>query len=298
MTSPGTVKTSAAPLGFLVVAAAAASISVANVLSPVVYDQGSNPATLLAFRFGSFLLLCGLWLRVHKITMVPERRHLVHCAGAGLAYTIGSGALITAFAFMPVSLVVLIFYTFPLMTRLAESALDRRWPTVWEVACLLTALSGLVICLGIGLDRLNGPGLALSVLAAAGVAASLVWSGRKLSSIPPTVTTFHMAAIGLIAVLCVTTVTQSWALPPLEPVATGLMAAAALSFAGAFLGMFAGVRLIGASRAAMVMNLEPVLTVALAIFLLNEDLSVHQFLGAALVIGAIIAAQFRKTTAI
>jgi len=69
------------------------------------------------------------------------------------------------------------------------------------------------------------------------------------------------------------------------------MTAAVLSFAAAFLGMFLGVQLIGASRTAMLMNLKPVLTLVLVVLLLNEDLSGHQFLVAALVIAAIVAAQ-------
>jgi drug/metabolite transporter (DMT)-like permease len=78
--------------------------------------------------------------------------------------------------------------------------------------------------------------------------------------------------------------------------AWGLMAAAALTFAGAFLGMFVGVRLIGASGTAMIMNLEPVLTIVLAIVLLDENLTVHQFLGAALVVAAVFAAQIGSRT--
>lgn len=291
MRPPSPIDGSGAALGLLVVTAAATSISVSNVLAPIVYGLGSNTETLLVFRFGGFLLVCGLWLTVQGIGFSLERRAVLHCIGAGLAYTIGSGSLIAAFAFMPVSLAVLIFYTFPLMTSLAECALDRRRPALRELACLLAALVGLAICLGIALDRLNGPGLIFAVLAALGVAASYVWTGRKLKSVQSSLMTFYMAATGLIAVLALTTARGAWALPPPELLAVALTAAAALSFAGAFIGMFAGVGMIGPSRTAMVMNLEPILTVALAILLLDEALSGHQLLGAALVIAAIFAAQ-------
>jgi drug/metabolite transporter (DMT)-like permease len=289
---------SASTLGLVVVLATATSISFSNILSPVVYALGSNPETLLVCRFGSFLVVCGLWLKIRRIPVVIAPRDRLDCVGAGLAFTIGSASLVTAFALIPVSLAVLILYTFPLITRLAECALDRRGPTFWELAWLLAALAGLTICLGIGLARLNGTGLALAFLAAVAISCSFVWTGRRLTSVPPPVMTTYMAGTGLVVALGFTVARNAWALPPLEPVATGLMAAAALSFAGAFLGMFLGVRLIGASRTAMMMNLEPVLTVALAILLLDETLSVYQLLGAALVIASIYATRIKPAPGI
>lgn len=287
------IDSSHSAFGLMVVVATATSISFSNILSPVVFDLGSNPETLLVCRFASFLLICGLWLKVQKVSLAVGQHERMHCIGAGFSYTVGSASLVASFAMIPVSLAVLILYTFPLITRLIESALDRRRPTLQELASLLAALAGLAICLGVGMDRLNGAGLAFAFLAAAAIACSFVWTGRKLASVPSPVMTAYMAGTGLVMMLVLTLATDAWSLPPLEPMATMLMAVAVLSFAGAFLGMFLGVRLIGASRTAMMMNLEPVLTLFLAVLLLNEELSVHQFLGAALVIAAVIAAQIR-----
>ena len=286
----------ATTLGFLVALAAAVTISVTNVLVPMVYAVGSNAATLVVLRFGFFLVVCGLWLKWQSITFTLTRAQLKHCAGAGLFYAVGSGALITAFGLMPVSLVILIFYTYPLLTRLIECALDRRLPTLFELACLLAALAGLGLCLGVGLRQLNGPGLAFSSLAALAITGAFLWSGRRLRAVEPPVQTFYMAGMGLIAALAYTVATASWAPPPLETFAISVKAAAVITSAAAFLAMFAGVRMIGASRTAMVMNLEPVLTVALAIALLEETLTTHQFFGAILVVAAVAVAQTRHVS--
>lgn len=285
--SPG----SAATLGILTVLAATISISLSSIFAPFVYAQGSNPQTLTIFRFACFALVCGAWLALRGTPVTLSRRDLAHCVGAGIIYTIGSASLITAFAYIPITLSVLILYLFPLLTRLGESLFDRRWPSLAEIACLVVALIGLAICLGIALDQLNLPGLVFSVIAAFGVAGSFLWTGRKLPVVPPTVTTFYMAVTGLVAALLFATATGSWALPPAQTGAVLAMAAAALSFAGGFLGMFVGVRLVGASRAAMVMNFEPVATIILAMLILGEILSITQLIGAALVIAAIVTAQ-------
>lgn len=286
---------SGAALGILIVVAATVSISFSSIFAPFVYDNGSNPQTLTVFRFLCFAVVCGAWLKLSGTEMSLSRRELLHCIGAGVVYTIGSASLITAFAYIPISLAVLILYMFPLLTRLGESLIDRRRPALAELACFVAALGGLAVCLGVGFGHLNWPGLLFAATAAFGVSISFLWTGHKLPELKPTVTTFYMAVTGLVAALCFTAATGAWAPPPAQAIAIAAMAAASLSFAGGFLGMFSGVRVIGASRTAMVMNLEPVVTIGLALLILNEDLSLSQFIGAALVIAAISAAQALPT---
>ncbi len=74
--------------------------------------------------------------------------------------------MLGAFAYMPVSLVVLIFYTFPLLTGLFASLLDRRWPRGIEIVRIVVAFFGLALALDVSLGSLHPIGLGLSVLAA------------------------------------------------------------------------------------------------------------------------------------
>ncbi len=70
-----------------------------------------------------------------------------------------------------------------------------------------------------------------------------------------------------------------------------LLVAAVMCFSIAFLAMFEGVRLLGASQAGMFMNLEPVLTILLAYLVLDESLSPIQLVGTTLVVAAVLTAQ-------
>ena len=64
------------------------------------------------------------------------------------------------------------------------------------------------------------------------------------------------------------------------------MAATGL-FAFAVFFQFGAIHNVGASRAAMYFNLEPVITLSIAVLLLGERLSPLQFLGGAMVIAAL-----------
>lgn len=275
---------------------AASFVSLANVLTPLVYHSGTNFYTLLVLRFIFFLALCGVWirLRIDNVGITPADR--VTCYGAGLAYIIGSGALLGAFAYLPVSLAILVFYTFPFVTLVLESLLDRRMPDPIRLGCVLLAFAGVALALGATAEKLSVTGLGLAVIAAVGVAGAFTWTGRALKHIDPLVMTFHMSVSGLVFAVVIATVTHKFSIGMQTTLSAVLFFAAVVSFGIAFLTMFLGVRLIGASHAAMLMNLEPVFTVTLAFFVLHETLSAGQLLGAVLVVTSVLAAQrFRPT---
>jgi drug/metabolite transporter (DMT)-like permease len=103
--------------------------------------------------------------------------------------------------------------------------------------------------------------------------------------------TFHMAITGLLLAGLIVVATDSFALPADSGAGWIALAVAILFFASAFFAMFKGVNLIGAAPTAMLMNMEPVFTLALSFVVLSEDLSGRKILGAAIVLGAVIVSQ-------
>jgi drug/metabolite transporter (DMT)-like permease len=280
--------------GVALVLLAALSISLTNVSAPFVYEAGGNPQTIIILRNLAFLLLCGLWLKTSGRFRWLERRGQLVCFGAGIAYTCGAAGLLLSLLTLPVSLAILIFFTFPLMTALLESTLDRRLPGLGQVVCLLACLVGLGIALEVERFALAPEGVIFASIGAVGVAISYVWTGRVLPGVDSAVMTFHMAITGLIGASLYVAATGSFALPAGGGPGFGgwaALAVAVLGFAVAFFAMFRGVHLIGPAPTAMVMNLEPVFTIALAVTLLAETLSDRKLIGAAVVLGAVVASQ-------
>jgi drug/metabolite transporter (DMT)-like permease len=277
--------------GVVVVLLAALSISLTNVSAPLVYEAGGNPQTIIILRNLAFLLLCGLWLTASGRFRWLKRRGQLVCFGAGIAYTSGAAGLLLSLLTLPVSLAILIFFTFPLLTALLESALDRRPPGLGQVVCLLACLAGLGIALEVERFAFAPEGVIFAVVAAVGVAISYVWTGRALPAVDSAVMTFHMAITGLVGASLYVVATDSFTLPADGGLGWGALVVAVIGFAVAFFAMFRGVHLIGPAPTAMVMNLEPVFTIALAVALLSEDLSDRKLIGAAVVLAAVVASQ-------
>ena len=112
-----------------------------------------------------------------------------------------------------------------------------------------------------------------------------------LPNVDSAVMTFHMAITGFVGGLLYVLATGSFALPADGGGGWGALAVAALGFSVAFFAMFRGVHLIGPARTAMVMNLEPVFTIALAVTLLSEPLSARKLIGGAAVLAAVVVSQ-------
>lgn len=277
--------------GAALVVLAALSISLTNVSAPFVYDAGGNPQTIIVLRNLAFLLLCGLWLKAgRRFRWLPRRGQLV-CFGAGVAYTCGAAGLLASLVTLPVSLAILVFFTFPLMTALLESALARRVPGAGQLLCLLAALVGLAVALEVERFAFAPEGVIFAALGALGVAVSYVWTGRALPGVDSGVMTFHMAITGFFGASLYVAATGSLALPAGGGPGWLALLVAVVGFAVAFFAMFRGVHLIGPAPTAMVMNLEPVFTIALAVVLRGEGLGARQLTGAAVVLVAVAASQ-------
>ena len=277
--------------GVALVLLAAFSISLTNVAAPFVYDSGSTPETILVLRNFAFLGLCGLWLKASgRFRWLGRHGHLV-CIGAGIAYTCGAAGVLLSFASLPVSLAILIFFTFPLITALLASAVERRPPGLGQVACLLAALAGLAVALEVERFAFAPAGVLFAAMGAFGVAASYVWTGRALPDMDSGIMTFHMAITGLVVAVLFAAATSGFVLPVGGGWGWPALAVAVTGFAVAFFAMFRGVHLIGPAPTAMVMNLEPVFTIALAVVLRGEGLGGRKLAGAAVVLTAVVVSQ-------
>ncbi len=277
--------------GISVVLAAAFFISLTNVLAPIVYASGSNALTYLALRFLFFVVVCRMWFWLRGISPAVASRQRFTAYGAGAAYAIGAGSLLVSLAYIPVSMAVLILYFYPLLTMVATCALDRRPPKAIEGLCLLAAFMGLALALGVTFENLHPTGLGLATLAAFSIATFVVWSGRSLRDLDSTISTFHMAVSAAVLASLATLASGSFAMEISNALGWLIITVAVLSFTVALFAIFSGVRLVGPVRFAMLMNTEPVITIALSLMLLGESLTLQQYAGAALVIGAVAVAQ-------
>ncbi|MCP4183197.1 MAG: DMT family transporter [Hyphomicrobiales bacterium] len=277
-------------VGAILAVIASTLLAITNIGAPSLYDAGSNPATILMLRafvtaasIGLILLLTG---KLHKLAARDE----IYCIISGLLFMFVGFGLFTALAVSPVSTVILLLYVYPLLTTIIESVITRRLPDAKTVCLMLLALFGLGLALDVAATKLNLFGVSMALMAAIGVASTLVWNSHKLSHIDAEQITFRMFCVNSIVFLGYVLYLDNFQMPAGENSSLVLILLL-VCFAFAFPAFFRAVQMAGPVRAAMIMNLEPVISIVLSVIILMEVISLSQTLGAILVIAAVVISQ-------
>lgn len=200
-----------------------------------------------------------------------------------------------AIQYIPISLATLIFYMFPMLVLCVTAAVDRRLPSALSCVAFLLAFGGLASVLGGSMADLDWRGLALALIATVG--GVLLFFFGAITAKRTNISLFTLYSQLIIAVVaCLAMMAHGGPNLP-----TGTMGGLAL--AGACIGYLTGismqffaVRLINPSLAALIFNVEPVITISLSAVLLNDILTPGQYLGGVfVVIGVILATRVTTT---
>ena len=277
-------------LGSLVALGSAVAFSLNMVLARLAYDAGGNIHALNLTRALLFLACLAAFLRLTGRPMGLPRRAVVFSLLLGILLCAEMYLLLGAILFIPVSLTILILYTYPLMLAGVTWLTGREPASPARFAALLCAFVGLGLALAAPAGALDGRGLALAGLSAVMLATILMVSERIMAGRDNRVVMLYMmiAASGLIAALSLGVVELAW--PAGGP---GWLAFAGSTgcYVVATFCLFTAVSMIGPLRTAAIDNTTPVWSVLFGLWLTGETLAPQQLLGIALVVGALIVLQ-------
>jgi drug/metabolite transporter (DMT)-like permease len=187
---------------------------------------------------------------------------------------------------MPVSLAVLILYTYPLMVAAASPFMEGGKFGRARICAFLLAFTGLAIALGPTAHDLDWRGMVFALIAAIAVATTLML-GRPLV-VKQGVFKFslYMNTGSTLLITIIILATGGVALPQTTTGWIGL-AGTTFFFTGGMLLMFTAIRTVGSAVVALLMNLEPMIAILAAAFILGERLTPVQLAGAMMVVGAL-----------
>jgi drug/metabolite transporter (DMT)-like permease len=313
---------SAQALGVLLVIVSACGFGSGALLVQPLYEQGIDPQVVLYWRFTTAALLAWAFVLLGRrgrasLRALPRRRIAV-LALLGAIYVGNSFGFYASLLVVPITLSSIITYIYPALVAVMATRLVRRLEGRRAWLALGISLFGVALALG-GVPAGDLPpvwGLALAVASPVIYAAWIVLQSRvagdrprrrgaDVIDVPPAdaqppiqvpdpapatavMTTSTAAVFALLVLVTGGSISpadvpaDAW--PPL--LAIGLVAGAI-----AMAAFYAGVRRIGGARAALVSTVEPVYTIVMAMLLFGERLTPIQFVGGALVIGAVILAE-------
>jgi drug/metabolite transporter (DMT)-like permease len=186
-----------------------------------------------------------------------------------------------------VSLAALLVFTYPLPVALLGRLRGEplRWP---RIVAIVAAFIGLAVALGVEIGELDLLGIASATVCSLAYAFGVFYFGDTTRGADPMVVTLHATATAAAIFVPLAVLNSALALPT---TALGLIGIAGVSitYLVGVLAFFAALVRIGPMKAALLAQLEPVVSILSAVLILREQLSLIQGAGIAVVLGALLA---------
>ncbi len=272
--------------------AAAVVLGISDVLVKIVAAAHCDVLTMLSFRGGVGLIFMTVWL---KLGPKPSTNAWIRWVsfGTGVLFALLIFCLFKAIELNDVPTAVLTYFAYPLLTGLAAS-LTGLEPLRWQGAlCAVAAFCGLAIMIGAHPAGLSLVGIGYALAAAFCRVGVLLVTRAFLVGADARLTTWYSVIVQTAIFLAISAVTRTWQPPQTD---LGWVAVVAMSVAttAGILFIFVSTVRIGPFRTALIMNVEPLVAMALSALLLGDTITPLQGLGSAVMLGALVAFQMLK----
>ena len=285
-------------MGIIFILISGASFGLLPWFARTAYDHGTEPLGMLAvrFTFASIVLLAIHSFRKKEISL-PSRKLGIQLFLLG---AVGYAPQATFFFFgverIDTSLATVIFYTYPAFVVLASWIVFRHTPSVRMTACLIVAVFGTALTAG-QISSGSGIGVALMFGAAIWYTGYILVSSKIAGQSGAFVSLTYVMVGAAVSHLLLLALLR----PSLPQDRTGWLAVFAAAIVSTVIAMgffFAGVSRIGPGEAAVFSTIEPVVSIAVGVYALDENLTTTRIIGAlcVLVSVAVLAQLSRADT--
>jgi drug/metabolite transporter (DMT)-like permease len=272
-------------VGIVLVVVSAATFGTLAIFGRYAYADGMDTLTILFLRFSlaAILMLALLFVRREGL---PRGSVLLRLIGMGaLGYVGQTFAYLTALKYASAGLVALLLYLYPIFVALLAAQVLREPITEVKRLALGLALVGTALTVGPMSGQLTG--ILLAVTGAVIYSIYIIVGTdvmRHVSAVQSSAVIFAAAALSAGLLMMVNgphlpATGEGWA------AIISIVVIATLIPVAAFL---VGLRRIGPTNAAMLSTLEPVVTVLLAYWWLNEMLTPVALIGGGLILIAVL----------
>jgi drug/metabolite transporter (DMT)-like permease len=286
--------TSRERIGALLILLSVLGYALFPVFTANIFASGLEPLHVAFWRFTMAAAM--FWLIIHTRRAPAARLPRGRVLAAGLLVALAGITGFYGLSYLPASIYIMLFYTYPAMVALLGLLLGERLPVQGWFALALT-LIGVMLTVpnqGAGLEGGNLLGVGFAIANAIVVALYFIASSRLLRGEGGALNGSAWTMTG--AWLLTTAIVAATGLrTPAEPAGWLWLAGLALfSTVLPYLALNAGIQRLGASRAAIISTLEPPLTTVLSVWLLGDSVNAVQILGGALIVTSIVLLQVRS----
>jgi len=256
------------------------------VFARAAYDAGSDPISVLFFRFSIASIIMIPFIAVQKIPFPRGRFLLGLMLMGGIGYVGQSFCYFTALTMASAGLVAILLYLYPAIVVILSSLLFKERITGLKVSALILALTGTVLTIGLG-----GGGSLLGIalaMTAPFIYSAYILAGSKITKEVEILSSSTVVMISASFVFGAFIAVKGLNMPQTLVGWGGILAIALISTVIAIIAFFAGLKRVGPTNASMLSTFEPVTTVVLAAIVFGEEIGFMRVVGGFLILMAVI----------
>jgi drug/metabolite transporter (DMT)-like permease len=268
------------------VIASATGFGTLGVLGKLAFASGASTAAVLFLRFLIAGMLMSALMLALRLPWPRGRDLLILLAMGGIGYVGQAFCYFSSLRHASAGLTALLLYLYPAFVTLAAALLGRQRLTLLKGAAVAASLAGIMLTVS---DGLAGTPAGIAY----GAGAALIYTGYILVGEQVTRRTGAISAATIImlsaaAIFGAALLFQGGSWPGSSMGWGSVAGIAVLATVIPMVGFFAGMQRLGATDAATLSTLEPVVTLLLAALFLGESLGAVELAGAFLVLAAVV----------
>ncbi|WP_018132320.1 DMT family transporter [Effusibacillus pohliae] len=283
-------------LGAVYVILSAAGFGLLPIFALYAYQGGASVTTLLFLRFSiaSLFFFTYLFAKTKGYRLTARQFMSLFLLG-GIFYTIQSSLYFLSVKYIPTSLAALLLYMYPVFVAALAFFVEHEKLSRQTILSICLTITGVAIVLGAPIDRINIVGVLCAVGAALTYSCYIVFGNRVVAQIPPVTTSAFISFFAAFALLVLGIATGSLNLEMSRQAWVSVVGIALVSTVLSILAFFAGVRVIGSTKASILSSLEPVVTIVCSSLLFEERLTWLQSVGGCMVlVGTVLVVWMQK----
>ena len=253
----------------------------------IFYAHGGDGLSLMFFRFVCSSIVLGGWMLWRRQSFKLPRDYRLNIILLGLIWSGSMICYLKSVELISVSLAVLVLYIYPLVV-LGYSLIwgGQRFSKI-IVGVFITAFAGLVLLLMTGRVEINLLGVLFALGGTAGAAYTFIKGAEVAPRVEPLLISVWVNILGIALILPLIRGDIHF---PINSSSAWALAGATFCYIVAIACQFFALSRLSAAVAAFVLNLEPVVSILLALLFLGETLALSQWLGVVMILGVVFLA--------
>lgn len=263
-----------------------AAFGVMPTFSRIAYSHGSNPTTVLFFRFLIASIILFVYLFYKKISIKVSKYQFIILILTGLTgYTVTTQTLFIAYNSLGGGLATTLHFIYPSIVCILSFILFKDSLTFKKILSLIIAAFGVYALIAFESHTLDILGVTLALISGVTYAVNIIVLGLKsIKDIDYKVVTMYVCIGACLGMILIGIYSNSLSFDLNLTLAGCYLGISTISTIASMILLMKAIALIGASSASILGTFEPIVSIVLGIILVNENLSFSLILGTTLIL--------------